>query len=58
MTYERAGRRETAHAEKVLVATGRRPNTDDLATANAGVALDERGFVRVDELLRTNVPHI
>ena len=42
----------------VLIATGRRPNTDDLGLDRAGVALDERGYVVVDEGLRSNVPHI
>ena len=45
-------------AERLLVATGRTPNTDDVGLDSAGVARDERGFVPVDEHLRTNVPHI
>ncbi len=39
----------------LLVATGRRPNTDDLGLDAAGVATDARGYVRVDDQLRTNV---
>jgi pyruvate/2-oxoglutarate dehydrogenase complex dihydrolipoamide dehydrogenase (E3) component len=42
----------------VLLAVGRRPNTDDLGLENAGVEIDERGYVRVDDQLRTNVEHI
>jgi dihydrolipoamide dehydrogenase len=42
----------------VLVATGRRPYTDGLGLAEAGVALDERGRVKTDGQLRTNVPGI
>ena len=42
----------------LLVAVGRRPNTDDLAIENAGVALDEHGYVVVDDQLRTNVDGI
>ncbi|HZZ63687.1 MAG TPA: FAD-containing oxidoreductase [Roseiarcus sp.] len=42
----------------VLLAVGRRPNTDDLRLDAAGVALDERGYIRVDNGLRTSVPHI
>ena len=45
-------------AERLLLATGRTPNTDDIGLDAAGVARDERGFVGVDEHLRTNVPHI
>ncbi len=42
----------------LLLATGRRPNTDDLGLDRAGVKTDARGYVEVDETLRTNVPHI
>ena len=42
----------------LLVAAGRRPNTDDLGLENTGVARDERGHVQVDEELRTAVPGI
>ena len=42
----------------VLLAVGRRPNTDDLALDKAGVALDGRGYIAVDDELRTNVPGI
>jgi pyruvate/2-oxoglutarate dehydrogenase complex dihydrolipoamide dehydrogenase (E3) component len=42
----------------VLLAIGRRPNTDDLNLDAAGVRCDERGFILVDDELRTNVPHI
>ena len=45
-------------AERLLLATGRTPNTDDVGLDAAGVARDEKGFVRIDEHLRTNVPHI
>ena len=42
----------------LLLAVGRRPNTDDLGLDKAGVATDDRGFVTVDDQLRTNVPGI
>jgi pyruvate/2-oxoglutarate dehydrogenase complex dihydrolipoamide dehydrogenase (E3) component len=42
----------------VLIATGRRPNTDDLGLEKTGVAVDARGFILVDDQLRTNVPGI
>ena len=45
-------------ASHVLLAVGRRPNTDDLGLQNAGVAQDERGYVVVDDQLRTNVAGI
>ncbi len=42
----------------VLLAVGRTPNTDDLGLDAAGVATDARGYVQVDDRLRTNVEHI
>jgi len=42
----------------LLLAVGRRPNTDDLGLDKAGVETDRRGFIVVDEQLRTNVPGI
>ena len=45
-------------AEKLLVAAGRRPNSDRIAIEKAGVELDNKGQVRVNEYLRTNVPNI
>jgi pyruvate/2-oxoglutarate dehydrogenase complex dihydrolipoamide dehydrogenase (E3) component len=42
----------------VLLAVGRRPNTDDLGLDQAGVATDTRGFIEVDDSLATNVPGI
>lgn len=42
----------------LLVATGRRPNTDDLGLDQAGVATDARGYITVDDTLATNVPGI
>src|SRR5262249_27656594 len=55
ITMEHAERKpETLTVEKVLVATGRRPVTDGLGAVEAGLVL-ERGFIRVDDLLRTNL---
>ncbi|HTM79628.1 FAD-containing oxidoreductase [Asticcacaulis sp.] len=42
----------------LLVATGRKPNTDDLDVAAAGVKLDQRGYIEVGDDLRTNIPGI
>ena len=42
----------------ILVATGRRPNSDRIACDRAGVAVDGRGFIRVDQQLRTSRRHI
>ena len=42
----------------VLLATGRRPNTDDLGLERAGVEVNKRGYIQVDDQLRTSVPGI
>ncbi len=42
----------------LLLAVGRRPNTDDLGLDTAGIDTDERGYIVVDEQLRTNVPGV
>lgn len=42
----------------VLLAVGRRPNTDDLGLDRAGVAADARGYIEVDDFLATSVPGI
>ncbi|WP_347272081.1 FAD-containing oxidoreductase [Sphingomonas sp. CARO-RG-8B-R24-01] len=42
----------------ILLAVGRRPNTDDLGLDMAGVAIDDRGYIMVDDKLETNVPGI
>jgi dihydrolipoamide dehydrogenase len=49
---------DTSAYDAILVAVGRAPNGRGLGAEDAGVAVDERGFIRVDEKLRTNVPHI
>lgn len=49
---------DAAVYDAVLVAVGRTPNGDKIGAGAAGVRVDERGFIPVDEQLRTNVPHI
>jgi dihydrolipoamide dehydrogenase len=60
VTFEpvKGGDADTIEADAVLIATGRRPYTDGLGLAEAGVELDERGRVRTDAHLRTNVSGI
>jgi pyruvate/2-oxoglutarate dehydrogenase complex dihydrolipoamide dehydrogenase (E3) component len=48
----------TIDATDILVATGRIPNTDSLSVEKAGVELDSRGFVRVNEKLQTTAPDV
>ena len=49
---------ETAVFDKILVAVGRRPNGKLIGAEQAGVQVDERGFISVDKQQRTNVAHI
>ena len=47
-----------ATGSHVLLAVGRRPNSEDLGLDHAGVAVDERGYIKVDDGLATSVPGI
>jgi pyruvate/2-oxoglutarate dehydrogenase complex dihydrolipoamide dehydrogenase (E3) component len=53
-----AGGTRAIAGSHLLVAAGRRPNSDGLNLAAAGIETDARGFVKVDERLRTNVPGV
>jgi pyruvate/2-oxoglutarate dehydrogenase complex dihydrolipoamide dehydrogenase (E3) component len=53
----RAGKHEVG-VDKLLVAVGRQPNTADMGLAEAGVELTDRGFIEVDERLRTSATGI
>jgi mercuric reductase len=52
------GHEQEFRAARLLVATGRKPNTRDVGLEAAGVELTDDGVVKVDEHLRTTVPHI
>jgi len=45
-------------AEKILISVGRKPNTKDIGLDEVGVELDQKGFVKVDDHLRTNIDNI
>jgi dihydrolipoamide dehydrogenase len=53
--FETDGQSHRVHTDRVLMAAGRRPVTDGLGLEALGVTM-ERGFVAVDEFMRTNVP--
>jgi dihydrolipoamide dehydrogenase len=53
--YELEGEERSITADKVLVAVGRKPFTEGLALEAAGLATDDRGFVAVDDGMRTGV---
>ena len=58
VTANVGGKEQTFTAQKLLIATGREPNTDGIGLEKVGVQLDERGYVKVNEELQTNVPNI
>lgn len=53
-----AAPKEAQIYDRVLVSIGRRPNGKNIAAENAGVTVNEWGFINVDKQMRTNVPHI
>ena len=52
------GKDQTVSGTHLLIATGRIPNTDTLGLDKAGVEVDSRGYIKVDDQLRTSQPHI
>lgn len=55
LSYETKDGKDTLEVDKVLVAAGRRPVSEGLLGKDSGVAVDERGFVKVDDECRTGV---
>jgi pyruvate/2-oxoglutarate dehydrogenase complex dihydrolipoamide dehydrogenase (E3) component len=53
LSFTAGGKAETMTASHLLLAVGRKPNTDGLNLGAAGIATDERGYIRVDDKLRT-----
>jgi dihydrolipoamide dehydrogenase len=58
VTVEINGKEEVLKCDKILVTVGRKPNSDQANLKAAGLAIDERGFVKVDAQRRTNIPNI
>lgn len=58
LSVDASGDPSTLSGSHLLVATGRRPNTDDLGLEKAGVETDNQGFIRVNSRLETNVSGI
>lgn len=58
VTIESKGKSETVETDRVLVAIGRKPNTEDIGLENTKVNVDARGFVEIDERCATTDPSI
>src|SRR5258706_15119427 len=58
VSLQAGGAAREVECSHLLVATGRRPNADDLGLHRAGIATDARGFIHVDDQLRTNAPGV
>lgn len=58
VTVEVNGKEQTLQAEKILLTVGRKPNSDQLGLKNIGLAVDEKGFIKVNPQRKTNLPGI
>ena len=58
MSVESGGKKQTLEVEKVLVAAGRAPNTEDIGLKELGVQLTDRGFIKINERMETSVKGI
>lgn len=58
LIYSQDGKQTTIEAEKVLVAIGRSPNTDDIGLDKIGLQVDEKGFISVNDKMQTEVENV
>lgn len=58
VTYQSNGEEHLEIFDRLIVSVGRRPNTEDLASTDSGVTLDERGFIYVNDFCATEVPGV
>lgn len=58
VAFEGPGKYGTARYDRILVCVGRRPNTQGIGLENTKVQLDQRGFIKHDNQLRTDDPHL
>jgi dihydrolipoamide dehydrogenase len=58
MSVEAGGKKQTLEVEKVLVAAGRAPNTEDIGLKELGVQLTDRGFIKINERMETSAKGI
>lgn len=58
ITYQINGKRKMINADRILVATGRKPNTENLGLENTAIETTDRGAIKVDDFLRTTVDNV
>src|ERR1700682_1280163 len=58
MSVESGGKKQTLEVEKVLVAAGRAPNTEEIGLKELGVQLTDRGFIKIKERMETSAKGI
>ena len=58
ITYQINGKRKTSTADRIMVATGRKPNTENLGLENTAIETTDRGAIKVDDFLRTTVDNV
>jgi pyruvate/2-oxoglutarate dehydrogenase complex dihydrolipoamide dehydrogenase (E3) component len=58
VVVEQGGREETLTGTHLLIATGRRPNTENIGLESAGIELTDRGYIKVNERLQTTAPGV
>ncbi len=58
VTIESTEKKQNLLADKVMVAIGRKPNSDQMNLKDIGLLLDQNGFIQVNAQRRTNIPHI
>lgn len=58
VTIDVGGKEEILKADKILITVGRKPNSDQSGLKNAGIIIDEKGFIKVDAQRKTNIPNI
>lgn len=58
VTYQINGKTKAINADRILVATGRKPNTENLGLENTAIETTDRGAIKVDDFLRTTVDNV
>lgn len=58
ITYQINGKTKTINADRILVATGRKPNTENLGLENTAIETTDHGAIKVDDFLRTTVDNV